>query len=111
MPAILPCIGNDSPTTRFSLACVAFVCLFRWFIVFGWFQDYAYNATFPEFRLKAESCGKQVLQLIQVFLNHVRQEGELGLPEVGDAGDPEFFQVRTGIFCSFFFFRFFVFTV
>lgn len=31
--------------------------------------------------------------MIQIFLNHVRQEGELGLPDVGDAGDPEVFQV------------------
>lgn len=56
-------------------------------------QDYAYNATFPEFRSRAEGCGKQVLEVIQIFLNHVRQEGELGLPDVGDAGDPEIFQV------------------
>lgn len=56
-------------------------------------QDYAYNATFPEFRSRAEGCGKQVLEVIQIFLNHVRQEGELGLPDVGDAGDPEVFQV------------------
>lgn len=61
-------------------------------------KDYAYNATFPEFRSRAEGCGKQVLEVIQIFLNHVRQEGELelGLPEVGDAGDPEVFQVRLG---------------
>lgn len=31
--------------------------------------------------------------MIQIFLNHVSQEGEIGLPEVGDAGDPEVFQV------------------
>ncbi|CAN0407040.1 unnamed protein product, partial [Ectocarpus sp. 12 AP-2014] len=55
-------------------------------------EDYAYNATFPEFRSRAEGCGKQVLEVIQIFLNHVSQEGELGLPEVGDAGDPEVFQ-------------------
>lgn len=56
-------------------------------------QDYAYHATFPEFRSRAEGCGKQVLEVIQIFLNHVRQEGELGLPDVGDAGDLEVFQV------------------
>lgn len=61
-------------------------------------QDYAYNAAFPEFRSRAEGCGKQVLELIQIFVNHVQQEGELGLPEVGDAGDPEVFQVCTRVF-------------
>ena len=60
-------------------------------------QDYAYNATFPEFRSRAEGCGKQVLELIQIFLNHVRQDGEFGLPEVGDAGDPEVFQARIAL--------------
>lgn len=41
-----------------------------------------------------------MLEVIQIFLNHVRQEGELGLPEVGDAGDPAVFQVRRGVlFC------------
>lgn len=39
-----------------------------------------------------------MLEVIQIFLNHVRQEGELGLPDVGDAGDPEVFRVRKGIF-------------
>jgi len=39
-----------------------------------------------------------VLELIQIFLNHVRLEGELGLPEVGDAGDPVVFEVRVGFF-------------
>lgn len=34
--------------------------------------------------------------MIQIFVNHVQQEGELGLPEVGDAGDPEVFQVCCG---------------
>lgn len=73
---------------RFFLVCV---CV-RWRFA----QDYAYNATFPEFRSRAEGAGKQVLEVIQIFLNHVRQEGELGLPEVGDAGDPEVFEVRVG---------------
>lgn len=40
-----------------------------------------------------------MLEVIQIFLNHVQQEGELGLPEVGDAGDPEVFQV--GVFFQF----------
>ncbi|CAN0062008.1 unnamed protein product, partial [Discosporangium mesarthrocarpum] len=55
-------------------------------------EDYSYNATFPEFRVKAEGAGKQVLKLIQIFLNHVQLEGEMGLPDVGEAGDPEVFQ-------------------
>ncbi len=84
-------------SSRFFLGCPprrpAALCCSPPLRLLGSRKDYAYNATFPEFRARAEGCGKQVLEVIQIFLNHVNQEGELGLPEVGDAGDPEVFQV------------------
>ena len=79
------------------------VCSFVLLCLVGWFQDYAYNATFPEFRSKAKECGNEVLQVLQVFIDHVTQDGEIGVPEVGNAADPECFQVRRGVFYSVFF--------
>lgn len=93
MDTELPDRGNTTAPCAVFIVCV---CDGIFSPVVTIAQDYAYNATFPEFRSRAEGAGKQVLEVIQIFLNHVRQEGELGLPEVGDAGDPEVFEVRAG---------------
>ncbi|CAM9686281.1 unnamed protein product, partial [Phaeothamnion confervicola] len=64
--------------------------------------DFEYNASFPEFAAGAKGAGKKVLELIQVFLDHVQREGELDLTSsasaVEDAAtDPEAFEAISDV--------------
>jgi len=55
-------------------------------------NDYRYHSSFPEFRSRAKSCGDSVLELIQIFLNHVEPNGEFSITDGLDATDPEVFE-------------------